>query len=70
MACSNKRKRCCSNSKFFQSLLLLLLGLKVFCIYLSTVQYNNLDRLLTHCLAPEATVREADEQWTWDEVKK
>ncbi len=43
------------------------MGLKVFRIYVN-VQYN-LDRLLTHCLAPEATVTEADEQWTWDEVK-
>ncbi len=27
-------------------------------------------RLLTHSLSPEATLREADEQWTWDEVGK
>lgn len=25
-------------------------------------------KLLTHSLAPEATLREPDEQWTWDEV--
>ncbi len=83
---NNNRRRCSSNNnskcgmqqqeeemlqqqQIFPVLATANIGLKSFLYLRKRVQYN-IDRLLTHCLAPEATVREADEQWTWDEVKK